>query len=77
MDNTVSPIPSYLTTLLRVAGSVVGGWLLGKGYFTSEQLAQLGGGAMVAAVAVWGLISSHSKTKKLNAAIDAPAGFAK
>lgn len=77
MDPVVSPVPSYITTGLRLVGGVVGGWLIGKGYFSAEQAAEVGGASMVLLTTLWAFYSSHSKTKKLNDAISAPAGYAK
>lgn len=77
MEPNVSAIPSYITTALRVVGATVGGYLVGKGYFTAEQAAQVGGGLMVLATTAWALYSAHAKTKKLNEAIQAPAGYSK
>lgn len=68
--------PSYLTSLLRVAGAFIGGWLVSRGYFTAEEAASIGGALFTVLVALWAINSKRKATKALKAAILAPAGYA-
>lgn len=70
-------LPGYITSLLAVFGSVISGFLISKGWFTSDQLATLGGGAMVVVIAVWRMYAKRKNREALLDAIDAPAGKAK
>lgn len=74
MYNTPSPIPSYVASILRTVGGIVGGYLIGKGYITAEQAPEIGGGVLALIVAGWGLYQKLSAHKALTAAIAAPAG---
>lgn len=74
--DTTNALPTYLTSLLRTLGALIGGWLIGKGYITAEQAPQIGGALLAVFVAGWGLYSRHLADKKLKAAIAAPAGRA-
>lgn len=69
-------LPSYLTSLLAVIGSFIGGLLVSKGYFTAEQLPQLGGAALAVVIAVWRLYAKSVHRAALAAAVAAPAGRA-
>lgn len=72
-DNSPSVVPSLFGTVLRAAGSAIGGYLIGKGYITAEQAPELGGAALTLIVAVWGLYSKLRAHSTLKAAIAAPA----
>lgn len=75
-DPLPSSFPPVVATALRVAGGVVGGYLVGKGYFTAEQAPQIGGAALSIIAAGWAIYASWKKNQKLKAAIIAPAGKA-
>lgn len=72
-SGSAAVIASIVRTLLGIAG----GWLIGKGYFTAEQMPQVIGGATAFVVAVWSIYQKLSAHKALAAAISAPAGRAK
>lgn len=76
MDATPNPVPSYLASILRTVGGIVGGWLIGKGYITAEQAPEIGGGLLALVVAAWGLIQKLNAHKALKSAIAAPGGVA-
>lgn len=69
--NTPSIIPSYITSILRTAGGVIGGYLIAKGYITAENAPELGGAALTVIVALWSLYQKLSAHKTLTAAIRA------
>lgn len=77
MDENQSAIPSYVTSLLRTAGGLIGGYLIGKGYISGEQAATIGGALLALVVAGWSMYSKYKANAALNAAIAAPKGFAK
>lgn len=74
MDQTPSAVPSYVASILRTVGGIVGGWLIGKGYITAEQAPEIGGGLLAVVVAVWGIIQKINAHKALKSAISAPSG---
>lgn len=73
MDQAPNPVPSYLATLLRTLGGMVGGYLIGKGYITAEQAPEIGGGLLAAVVAIWGIVQKINAHKALKSAIASPA----
>lgn len=76
MDDTVNPIPTYITSILRTVLGIVAGWVIGKGWFTAEQWAQVAGGLAAVGTLLWSVYSKYVAHKKLAQAIAAPAGKA-
>lgn len=70
-------LPSYLTTVLAVFGSLVSGYLLKTGLVTADQLPILGSAALTIAIVIWRLYAKWHARAALVAAIAAPAGRAK
>lgn len=70
-------LPSYVTTVLAIIGSALGGYLLKTGLVTADQLPALGGAALVVIAVVWRVISKAQQRAALKSAIAAPAGLAK
>lgn len=76
MDAAPNPIPSYVATLVRTAISFAAGFLVSKGWLTTEQSAEVVGAALVLVPVVWGLISHRNAHVDLQKAIAAPEGQA-
>lgn len=76
MNNTPNAIPSYVASILRTGGGIIGGYLIGKGYITADQAAELGGASLAVIAVGWSLYQKYAAHKALTAAIAAPAGKA-
>lgn len=76
-DSTDVALPGWLTPLLRNVLTLVAGFVIGKGWFTAEQWAQISGGAVALITFLWTVYSRHQTRQKLKDAIAAPAGAAK
>jgi hypothetical protein len=76
MDDTTA-LPSYITTVLGVLGSFIGGYLLKTGLVTADQLPALGGAALTIGMVAWRLYAKRHAREALKAAIAAPAGEAR
>lgn len=72
----VKTAPALLTTLFRYLLTTAGGFLIGKGWITGQQAAEIAGFALPLAAGAWGLWSTYAGKKTLKAAIDAPPGKA-
>lgn len=75
-DQTVSAIPSYVTTILGQAGAWLAAILMTRGVASAEMNDVIIGAVVAIGTLAWRLVSAHLKTKKLNAAIAAPSGQA-
>lgn len=67
--STPSPIPAYIGSIVRWAVGAGAGWLINKGYVTSDQTPELVGGAMALAAVVWSLLQKFQAHKTLKAAV--------
>lgn len=76
MDTTPTALPSYVTSIIRTGLAVGGGWLIGKGYFTADQIPEIGGILMAVATGIWSLAHKASVSKSLAAAEAAAKGYA-
>lgn len=69
-------MPSYVTSLLRVLGGVIGGWLIAKGYITADQAPEIGGAVLTLVASGWAITHTASTRAALTSAIAAPASKA-
>ncbi len=68
--------PGQVQALARTVLATAGGYLIGKGYLTGQQVVEIAGVGIPLLVYAWSAISHHFGHKALNAAIIAPAGQA-
>lgn len=70
-----TPLPSYTAAVIRTGLGMAGGWLIGKGYVTADQLPEIGGLALGLLTLVWSLAHKVTTSKALQAAQDAAKGY--
>lgn len=75
-DTAPSAVPAYIGSLVRNALVLVSGYIIGKGWLTSDQANAFTGAALAALPIVWSLVQKHNANKALKSAIAAPAGKA-
>jgi hypothetical protein len=63
-----SPMPSYVASLLRTVGAVLGGYLIEKGFISAQQAPELGGAVLAIIVVAWSLVQKYNAHKALTAA---------
>lgn len=64
-------------SMIRMVIAILGGWLIGKGWITNEQLTEISGAAVILIPAIWAVWKNYNTHKALKDAIAAPAGQAK
>lgn len=63
--------PEMLVTAARYVVAGIGGWVVGKGWFTADQWVQIGGALVTAVPLAWGVYASFRNKKKLVAVASA------
>lgn len=74
---TPSAVPSYVAAIIRTLLGVLGGWLIGKGYVTADQLPELGGILLGAATLIWSIAHKVNVAKAFKDAQDAAKAYQK
>lgn len=74
MEPTTQP-PGYIQGLVRTLMAVAGGFMIGKGWVTAEQLPEVAGLAVAVAVGIWSLIHKLNLATALQNAVTAGRDF--
>lgn len=73
--DTTNPVPAYLGSIVRTAMAVAGGYLVAKGYVTTDQIPEVGGAVLALVTLVWSLAHKAAVQKAIADAISAGKGF--
>lgn len=72
---THSAIPAYFAALVRALLSFGGGYLVAKGWITTEQLPEVGGAVLALIALIWSFSHKASVQNAIKAAQDASKGY--
>ena len=76
MENQPQTLVEYVLAILRNALMAFGATLVTKGAMTATQSEAIVGGILAGIALIWSLVAKKIAAKKLQKAIDAPAGKA-
>jgi hypothetical protein len=75
MEPNTTTAPGYIQGLVRTVLAVAGGFLIGKGWVTADQLPEIGGLAVAVAVGLWSLVHKANLATALQNAVTAGRDF--
>jgi hypothetical protein len=74
-STTNAPAPGYIQGAVRTALALGGGFLIGKGYVTADQLPELGGAVVGVGVFIWSMVHKSNIAVALSNAFGAGRNF--